>query len=370
MPSMTKTRPFAALVTVMALSVPTHAVLPANGQERKALRIVVVAGEDAVNIVQQKTAVAPVVEVRDENDLPVAGVLVRFGVREGGRATFFGGTTTSATTNAAGRATALAFRPAASGTVQIDVTATTVQGQTATATISQTNYATMAEATQAGRAPSSSSGSGTASAAGGTAAGVVTAGAAGGGGMSAGMIGLIAGGAALGTVGVVAVAGNSGNGGGPPRAQSLSLTGPFSLDIPISSCGSFEGIPLCCTAPRMLSGSLRLNLQTQSSGAVGGTMDLSGTDTLGPITCTGGGSGTPFPEATFPPFTTPVTGTASSLTALFVSSQQAGDPLAYRFTFAGALANGVVTGTLQFDQSRSSGGIEVTSRGSTAITAR
>ena len=35
-----------------------------------ALKIVVIQGEDAVNIIQQKTAVAPIVEVRDENDLP------------------------------------------------------------------------------------------------------------------------------------------------------------------------------------------------------------------------------------------------------------------------------------------------------------
>src|SRR5690349_11490647 len=47
--------------------------LPAAG-----LRIVIVEGEDAVNIVQQKTAVAPVVEVRDRNDQPVAGAVVNF----------------------------------------------------------------------------------------------------------------------------------------------------------------------------------------------------------------------------------------------------------------------------------------------------
>ena len=41
------------------------------------LRIVVIAGEGSVNIVQQKTAVAPIVEVRDRNDLPVAGATVK-----------------------------------------------------------------------------------------------------------------------------------------------------------------------------------------------------------------------------------------------------------------------------------------------------
>ena len=55
------------------------------------LKIVVIAGEDAVNIIQQRTAVAPIVEVRDRNDLPVAGVAVVFAIRGGG-ASFAGGT--------------------------------------------------------------------------------------------------------------------------------------------------------------------------------------------------------------------------------------------------------------------------------------
>ena len=37
----------------------------------------VVAGEDAVNVIQQRTAVAPVIEVRDQNNQPVAGAAVK-----------------------------------------------------------------------------------------------------------------------------------------------------------------------------------------------------------------------------------------------------------------------------------------------------
>lgn len=48
---------------------------------QQALKIIVVAGEDAVNIIQQKTAVAPIVEVRDRNDNPVAGALVTFSIQ-------------------------------------------------------------------------------------------------------------------------------------------------------------------------------------------------------------------------------------------------------------------------------------------------
>ena len=47
------------------------------------LRLVVIEGEDAVNIIQQKNAVAPVVEVRDRNDQPVSGAVVRFAIRSG-----------------------------------------------------------------------------------------------------------------------------------------------------------------------------------------------------------------------------------------------------------------------------------------------
>src|SRR5262245_34319878 len=56
------------------------------------LRIIVIEGEDAVNIIQQKTAVAPVVEVRDRNDQPVAGAIVNFAIRSG-RASFGGART-------------------------------------------------------------------------------------------------------------------------------------------------------------------------------------------------------------------------------------------------------------------------------------
>ena len=78
---------------------------------REALRIVVIEGEGAVNIIQQKTAVAPVVEVRDRNNQPVAGAMVRFAITRG-RATFAGARTLTVATDVAGRA-------AVSGLVQV-----------------------------------------------------------------------------------------------------------------------------------------------------------------------------------------------------------------------------------------------------------
>lgn len=112
--------------------------------QSSALRIVVIEGEGAVNIIQQKTAVAPIVEVRDQNNVPVAGAVVRFTIAGGKQATFAGGTQTiTVTTNAAGRAAAAAINPLSNGAMQIQVQAT-FQGQTAAATIAQTNVMTAA----------------------------------------------------------------------------------------------------------------------------------------------------------------------------------------------------------------------------------
>jgi hypothetical protein len=123
-----------------------------------ALRIVVVEGEGAVNIIQQKTAVAPVVEVRDRNDQPVAGAVVRFAIRSG-RATFSGARTISVTTDAGGRAIAAGFAPTGTGGLQIGATAA-FQGQTAAITIAQTTVTTAAQAASASAAAAGSSGGG------------------------------------------------------------------------------------------------------------------------------------------------------------------------------------------------------------------
>jgi hypothetical protein len=124
------------------------------------LRIVVLEGEAGVNIIDQKTAVAPIVEVRDRNDLPVVGAQVTFLIRSGvGRATLNNGLRqVTLTTNAAGRAT-VAVNPVARGAIQLQVNAA-YQGQTAAATITQTNFATAAQAASASGAGSGGAGGG------------------------------------------------------------------------------------------------------------------------------------------------------------------------------------------------------------------
>ena len=162
-----------ALIGFLASSV-------ATGQQRSApvgdLKIVVIAGEGAVNIIQQKTAVAPIIEVRDRNNLPVAGATVTFSV--GGSGASFGtGSTLTVVTNAAGQATAAGLTPTAAGAVQINVTAA-MQGQLASAAITQTNFATAQAAAAAGSG-------------GATGGGAAGAGAGAGGGISATTIGIV-----------------------------------------------------------------------------------------------------------------------------------------------------------------------------------
>jgi hypothetical protein len=129
----------------------------APAQEGLGLKIVVLEGEDGVNIVKKKSAVKPVVEVRDKNNLPLAGVSVTFLLPGSGASGTFlhGAKSLTLITNSAGRATVSSMQPVGTGTVKIGVTAS-YQGQTATTTISQTNYATTASASSAGASTSTS----------------------------------------------------------------------------------------------------------------------------------------------------------------------------------------------------------------------
>ena len=178
----------------------SQALAGSTAQQAPALRIVVLEGEGAVNIIQQKTAVRPLVEVRDRNNLPVAGATVTFSIGGGGSgAAFAGGAQTlTVTTNAVGQAAASGFNAISSGALQIQVQAA-YQGQIATAAISQTNFATAAAAAQAG-AGAGTGGGGASGAAGGAAGG-------GGGGLSATTIGIVGAAAAGGAVAVAQASG-------------------------------------------------------------------------------------------------------------------------------------------------------------------
>src|SRR4051812_33124308 len=179
------------LVTALALiAAAAHPRLP-RLTAQAALRIIVLEGEDAVNVIDKKTAVKPAVEVRDRNDLPVAGALVRFAIRSRAAAFNNGVRELSVTTDSLGRAAVSQLTPLGKGAIEIHVSAS-FQGQAAAATIHQTNVLTLAEAAQAGQAVPTSS---------------ATAGGGGsGGGLSGTTIAAIAGGAAAGAVAIAAVA--------------------------------------------------------------------------------------------------------------------------------------------------------------------
>ena len=166
-----------------------------SGQQRSApssdLKIVVIAGEGAVNIIQQRTAVAPIVEVRDRNNLPVAGASVTFSVG-GSSATFGSSSALTVVTNAAGQATAAGLTPTAAGALQINVTAS-FQGQRATAAVTQPNFATAQAAAAASGGAAGGGGGASGASAGAGAAG-------GGGGISLTTIGIIGGAVAGGAV--------------------------------------------------------------------------------------------------------------------------------------------------------------------------
>lgn len=179
------------------------------------LKIVVVAGEDAVNIVKKKTAVQPVVEVRDTNNLPVAGATVTFTLPStGASGTFVGGAhTMTLLTNASGRAAVAGLHPVGTGAFHIAVSAS-FQGHIATAAIAQTNYLTAAAAASAGAGGGAGGGGAGAAGAG--------AGAGAGGGLSTGVIaGIVAGVAAAAAAG--AAVGLSGGKKSPPPAANTTI---------------------------------------------------------------------------------------------------------------------------------------------------
>ena len=132
-----------------------------DGTNQVDLQIVVLEGEDGVNVIKNKTAVKPVVEVCDKNKAPgiavLAGVVVLFVLPESGPTGVFanGARWTSVTTDANGRAVAGAIRPVGQGPFKIEIRAT-YQGQYVTRTISQTNFSTVAQALKAGKTPGSS----------------------------------------------------------------------------------------------------------------------------------------------------------------------------------------------------------------------
>jgi hypothetical protein len=303
----------ALVLLIAAGSSTTHAAQNAP-RPTSGLTIVVVEGEDAINVIQQKTAVAPIVEIRDRNNQPVAGATVRFTI-QGGRATFNGARAITLTTDAAGRAAVTGLTPTGSGAFQITASAT-YQGQTAAATIAQTNVATAAQASSAA-AGSSAGGAGGAS----------------GGGLSLTTIGIVAGGAVAG--GAIVATQVLDQGG------VAIYEGDFRIDtiLTVQQAQPNGVIGLVCSASLSQRGEVRGEIEEQQDGNLTGTMSAKWSVTELSTTCpfSSGTSDVSYGKAT-------VSGTAAG----FQASSQSLNPDGVGFgaqAFSGTLTNGVIKGT-------------------------
>lgn len=145
-------RPLMAVILSLVMALP-----PAWAQEAgaiKALNIVIVEGEGAINNVRQRVAREPIAEVTDENKKPVAGALVTFMLPGNGPGGVFanGSNTLTVTTDNAGRAVARGLRVNnQQGPFQVRVSASH-QGLTTSTSFTMTNAAVAAAATGIGLA--------------------------------------------------------------------------------------------------------------------------------------------------------------------------------------------------------------------------
>jgi hypothetical protein len=305
-----------------------------------ALRIVVLEGEGAVNIIQQKTAVRPLVEVRDRNNVPVAGATVTFAISGGQPAAFAGGLQTlTVTTNAAGQAAAGGLNALGSGAFQIQVQAA-YQGQIATAAISQTNFATAAAAAQAGTAAGAGGTGGSTTGAAGGAAG-------GGGGVSGTTLGIVGAVVAGGAVAATQVVGGDEGGdsvstaGSSAKTYSAEFSGPVTVTFSNSGGGA-------CVQQRAVSGSLKLTFDSTKNTALYNVNAPTSSSNTNIAVCPQGGLNpgiggeTAIASPANPSFT--VTNPAAGGTSLQVS---------ITIAFTGTQSGDTITGTLTYTETMS-----------------
>jgi hypothetical protein len=331
------------------LSIATFIGVVASAAQQPGLRVVVLEGEDAVNIIQQKTAVRPVVEVRDRNNLPVSGALVTFSI-EGGKAASFGGASTlTVATNAAGQAAVTGLTPSAAGAFQIQVSAA-FQGQVATATIAQTNVMTAAQAAAAGAASSGGGASG--GGAGGASGGASGAGgAAGGGGLSTTTIAVVGAAVAGGAVAATQVARKDEDGAGGPDTFSGSFSGTITRTLVSRNTG------VACTFTRTVSGTATVRLTVNTPASVSGDIEVTGTDTVVSQSCPGTAASTSFPGRAS------LSGTPSSIRGSDSRSDTMTMPTGETiqstrtFAFEGVLSGNTITGTIAHDEKDVSSGL-------------
>jgi hypothetical protein len=206
---------FLAVSLFLGLAAPARAQDAPPISTPAALKVVILEGEGAINLIKMRVTRTPMVQVVDENNKPVAGAMVMFTVPDtGAGGTFADGSKTHiAYTNSAGKVSAVGLKAnAIVGNFKINVNAS-FKGLTASASLGQTNIVAAAAAGAGGGAA-------------GKAAGAAV------GGVSKTLIAVIAvvgGAAAAGAA--VAASGGGGNGSSPPpvvppTTYSITINAP------------------------------------------------------------------------------------------------------------------------------------------------
>lgn len=121
------------------------ATLLLHAQQQPPFALVVLRGDNAQNNIKKGRATKQVVEVRDRNNKPVAGVLLTFSLpKTGASGTFVDGSQlATVTTDTAGQASVTVQPNSVAGTYQIDVSGN-VAGSPVNGKITQTNVAAAA----------------------------------------------------------------------------------------------------------------------------------------------------------------------------------------------------------------------------------
>jgi hypothetical protein len=177
---------------------PQPGVLAQDSVTKQGLHIEVLKGDRGVNILKTKTAIKPVVEVRDRNNLPVAGVAVTFTAPNDGPSVVFlnGSRSITLMSDPAGQAVIEGMEPVNPGDFQIAVSAS-LQSETVVTAISLTNVLTEHAAISGAKKP----------------------------GLSKGVIFALVGGAAAAAIGIgVGLGGHSGGSSGTTPSAGPSAT--------------------------------------------------------------------------------------------------------------------------------------------------
>jgi hypothetical protein len=307
--------------------------------QQPALKIVVIEGEAGVNIIQQKTAVKPLIEVRDRNNNPVAGVVVTFSIEGGKAATFGGASTLTVATNAAGQAAVSSLTPNIAGAFQIQVSAA-FQGQIATATIAQTNVLTAAQAAAASAATGS------------TSAGSASGGAGGGAGSAGGAAGGAGGGLSTTTIAIAgaAVAGGAAaatqvakNGG----AEQDTYSGSFTSTLTDVSTNRTTG--QTCTTVRTFTGTAKLAIDVDNPSNVDGDLSLQGS--AAPVSFTCGNNQATIPFGTSVKVSGPASSPHGSGTQTSTGPGPNGETITNNQStnFEGSISGNTMTGTVTIE---------------------